>query len=156
VPRSPEQRRRATSREATPPAAHVLETEAAIRAHAEEPAQHDTLGLLKGAQAIADFIDEPVRNTYAWLEGGRLDAFKLGGIWATTKSRLVAQFAAIPRYVPPQNGNGRAEPESAPPRRPIRSRPAENTEDAPRPLGGRATRGAARAQQANPAENGDE
>ena len=52
----------------------------------------ETLGVLWGAQAIADFIERPVRDVYYLLQQGHLDADKCGDLWVTTKDRLRRQF----------------------------------------------------------------
>jgi hypothetical protein len=41
-------------------------------------------GELRGATAIAEFRDEPVRQTYYALEQGRIPAWKEGKVWVTT------------------------------------------------------------------------
>lgn len=58
----------------------------------------DTLGVLWGAQAIADYIERPVRDVYYLLQQDHIDADKCGDLWVTTKDRLRRQF----------NGEGRA------------------------------------------------
>jgi hypothetical protein len=57
-----------------------------------EASQPETLGVLWGAQAIADFIGRPVRDAYYLLQQGHIDADKCGDLWVTTKSRLRRQF----------------------------------------------------------------
>jgi hypothetical protein len=54
--------------------------------------QPETLGVLWGAQAIADYIGRSLRSTFHLLEGGRLAADKNGGVWVTTRERLRRQF----------------------------------------------------------------
>jgi hypothetical protein len=121
---------------------HFRETEAFIRAR-EEPAHsqsnnNDKLGLLKGAQAIADFLGEPdIRKVYYWLESGFISAFKMGGVWVSTKDRIRHQFNTTP-YVPTNDNGAEPEPTSAlVERRPSHSRPQPGeTENPPRGRGG--------------------
>jgi hypothetical protein len=54
--------------------------------------QSETLGVLWGAQEIADFIERPVRDVYYLLQQGHLDADKCGDLWVSTRSRLRRQF----------------------------------------------------------------
>jgi hypothetical protein len=128
-----EQRRRAAERQQalSAPVAHTLETEAAIRAH-EEPARlqsnDNTLAndILMGAKEIAQFLGQQnnLRNVYHWLETAQVSAFKMAGVWVSTKTRLREQFHTTQHVPKAKKGNG-AEPEAPPPRRPIRSRPAQ-------------------------------
>ena len=57
-----------------------------------EANQTETLGVLWGAQAIADYIERDVRDTYYLLQQGHIDADKCGDLWVTTKTRLRRQF----------------------------------------------------------------
>jgi hypothetical protein len=101
-----------------------------IQGQGPEPISDDTLGLLKGAQAIADFLGEGdnIRNVYHWLESGFVDAFKMGGFWVSTKDRIRAQFNTTPRHVPSPKENSNAEPEPLPTERRRRSIRADSNQ----------------------------
>jgi hypothetical protein len=87
--------------------------------------------MLKGAQAIADFLGEPsLRRVYFWLEHGYISAFKMGGgktgIWVTTRDRIRHQFNTTSWSPPSKEDESEAvdaepAPEALPPRRQIRS-----------------------------------
>jgi hypothetical protein len=49
--------------------------------------------LLKGAQAIADYIGDDVRDTFYGLQKGYLPARKHGHHWISSKSALRRHFA---------------------------------------------------------------
>jgi hypothetical protein len=53
---------------------------------------HDSIGgdLLRGAQAIADFVGLKVRDAFDKLEKGYLPATKEGHLWVASKSALRA------------------------------------------------------------------
>lgn len=76
--------------------------------------QSETLGVLWGAQAIADFIERPVRDTYYLLQQNLIDADKVGDLWVTTKDRLRRQF----------NGERRVERTAAAPKATAASKPS--------------------------------
>jgi hypothetical protein len=50
---------------------------------------------LRGAKAIADFIDEDLRRTYDLLEKGILPAGKLGRTWIGSKRRLRKRYDEV-------------------------------------------------------------
>jgi hypothetical protein len=50
------------------------------------------LGLLVGAQAIADYLDQPVRRVRHWAATGAIPLRKQGSLLTTTKAALRAHF----------------------------------------------------------------
>ncbi len=52
--------------------------------------QHDDdfADLLRGAQAIADYLGQPYRKTVYQLESKQLPAWKIGQQWHSTKPKL--------------------------------------------------------------------
>jgi hypothetical protein len=82
---------------------------------------------LRGVDAIAAFIGEHPATVYRWLQLGWLDAWKLGNLWVSTKSRLIRQFDEQ-RFVPPADksantaSNPTTGPGPEPPPAPIRRR----------------------------------
>lgn len=61
----------------------------------------DNLGVLWGAEAIANFVNLPVERSYYLLQTGKIDADKIGDLWASTKARLRKQFGGENRFSPP-------------------------------------------------------
>ena len=76
------------------------------------PSPEETLGVLWGAQAIADFIERPVRDVYYLLQQGHIDADKCGDLWVTTKDRLRRQFNGEGRTAAPAKAAAAARPVS--------------------------------------------
>ena len=52
----------------------------------------DFADLLRGAQAIADYINRPYRQTVYLLETKQLPGWKLGQQWHSTKPKLRARL----------------------------------------------------------------
>ena len=52
----------------------------------------DFADLLRGAQAIADYIQRPYRQTVYLLETKQLPAWKIAKQWHSTKSKLRARL----------------------------------------------------------------
>jgi hypothetical protein len=52
----------------------------------------DFADLLRGAQAIADYIEQPYRQTVYLLETKQLPGWKLGQKWHSTKPKLRARL----------------------------------------------------------------
>jgi len=52
----------------------------------------DSLSVLWGCRSIANFINASEKKTYYLLEGGLIDATKVGDVWTSSKARLRAQF----------------------------------------------------------------
>jgi hypothetical protein len=76
----------------------------------------DSLGILRGARAIAGYIDlrndageVDERAAYYLLERGLLPAFKEGSVWTTTKARLREHYNT-PALKPPKTSTEATEP----------------------------------------------
>jgi hypothetical protein len=55
--------------------------------------QHDDFAdLLRTAQAIADYTEQPYRKTVYQLERGYLPGWKVGAHWHSTKSKIRARL----------------------------------------------------------------
>jgi hypothetical protein len=93
--------------------------------------------ILRGAQAIADFVGLNLRDTWHRLERGFLPANKEGAIWVTTKTRLRKHYSED-RYTPPPRDGGDDATQPAPTRRrPGRPRGStKRRQSAARRLGG--------------------
>jgi len=56
--------------------------------------------VLRGAKQIGEFIGLKEKDAFHHLERGHVPAFKMGGIWTSTKTRLRAHYNTA-QYVPP-------------------------------------------------------
>jgi hypothetical protein len=66
--------------------------------------------LLRGAEAIADFIGLDTRDCFFHLQRGTIPAFKEGRTWVTTKSRLRRHYNES-RFEPPPKPLAEAQPD---------------------------------------------
>jgi len=88
--------------------------------------EHLADDVLRGAQAIADYIGLDVRKCFYALERGHVPAIKEGSQWVTTRSRLRAHYngnvdrASSPEPVARPTINQTSPSGSAPRRRPPR------------------------------------
>lgn len=60
----------------------------AERIIAGEMAEDRVTDILKGGQAIADFIGEPYSVVYRWIEAKRIPCGKIGGVLIGSKRRI--------------------------------------------------------------------
>jgi hypothetical protein len=63
-------------------------------------ANDEAIDALWGGQAIANFIDRPLRRTFYMLENGMLPARKKGAMWVSTRSALRAAITPEVARVP--------------------------------------------------------
>jgi len=101
----------------------------------------DSLGVLWGCRSIANFINASEKKTYYLLEGGLIDATKVGDVWTSSKARLRAQFD-MPRIERPPD-SAIFEPAPAPAEPPAMDAPAASS-PAQRPARSRKRRTARR------------
>lgn len=102
----------------------------------------DSLGVLWGCRSIANFINASEKKTYYLLEGGLIDATKVGDVWTSSKARLRAQFD-MPRIERPPD-SAISEPAPAPAEPPAVDAPAAASSPAQRPARSRKRRTARR------------
>jgi hypothetical protein len=83
---------------------------------------HDSIGgdLLRGAQAIADFVGLKLRDAFDKLEKGYLPATKEGHLWVASKSALRAHYRVPPIISSDTNSDATDDHAEAPPTREAR------------------------------------
>ena len=54
--------------------------------------QSDSLDLIWGAKAIGEYINANPRQTYYYLETGKLPAQKIGNLWVASRKALRRHF----------------------------------------------------------------